>query len=295
MSRHLHPGFRLYRLLAGVVSIAGLCGLALPASMADEAFRNFAGMIFVDIPAGSFMMGACPADDDTGAASHPHCTLNLDADADDVEVPPHPVRIARFQIGKHEVTLGQFRQFLQQRSDQSLLREEGFVRSNQQGDHAPVVWVSWHDAQAFIDWLNASKPESDRGTYRLPAEAEWEYACRAGKSHKYCGGDQPDKVAWYQENSDERQQAVGTRKANAFGVHDMSGNVHEWVADCWHPNYFDAPADGQVWAGGDCTTRILRGGSWGDLALATRTTFRSNLPPETRYIDFGFRVVRELP
>jgi len=132
------------------------------------------------------------------------------------------------------------------------------MKYNAHGDDAPVVQVSWHDAQDFIKWLN----QTDGGGWRLPSEAEWEYACRAGGNHAYCGSDNPNAVAWHYYNSGERQRTVGSKQANAFGLHDMSGNVREWVQDCAHFSYQGASTDGSVWTGGCIGDRRgMRGGS----------------------------------
>lgn len=164
------------------------------------------------------------------------------------------------------------------------------MKYNAYGDDAPVVNVSWHDAQAFIDWLN----QTDGGGYRLPTEAEWEYACRAGSSAaKYCGGHDLDSVGWYGGNSGGRQHPVGRKKANAFGLHDMSGNAWEWVQDCWHDSYRGAPSDGSAWTS-SCTSvqRGLRGGSWLIGAWSSRAANRYLDSPDFRVQSNGFRLAR---
>lgn len=189
---------------------------------------------------------------------------------------------SNLQMGKTEVTLGQFKRFVAARdSDQ-------FEKFNSYGDDAPVVYVSWDDAGQFIAWLNRSKPASDRGTYRLPSEAEWEAACRAGGSHAYCGGDELDAVAWFDQNSGYRPHAVAGKQPNAFGLHDMSGNVYEWTASCWRDNGRVTLTDGK------CAGRVVRGGSWLNYDGIAISSDRYYEAPSSRSYVVGFRVVRTM-
>ncbi len=216
-------------------------GLCLVASVAQaNAFSNFIGMQFVDLPG------------------------------------------SKLQMGKTEVTLGQFRRFPAARGS------DRFETSNRYGDDAPVVYVSWEDANQFIDWLNRSKTADDRGVYRLPSEAEWEAACRAGGNQAYCGGDEPDAVGWFDQNSGYRPHAVATRQPNAFGLHDMSGNVAEWTANCWLDGARAAPA------AGSCAGRVVRGGSWLSYDGMTLGAERYFEAPWSRSDTVGFRVARML-
>lgn len=290
------------RLLPSHLALLGLklaCGTVLLTSMMTAVageYTNFIGMKFVDIPAGSFRMGNCPDGSDAGLLSSFRGCSITDEEAEPTEYPPHSVQVRAFQMGKYEVTFAQFRRYLEVMGETRRLQEPEFAKNNAYGDKAPVLWVSWYDAQLFIDWLNNSKPDSDKGNYRLPSEAEWEYACKAGKEHRYCGGNSPNGIGWHFDNSDVRPQPVGMRRANAFGLHDMSGNAHEWVADCWHENYRNAPDDARPWEDGRayCATRVMRGGSFGDITATLRATYRSNLNPNNREVDYGFRVVRDL-
>jgi formylglycine-generating enzyme required for sulfatase activity len=156
-----------------------------------------------------------------------------------------------------------------------------------------VEQVSWNDALSFIQKLNAKTGKQ----YRLPSEAEWEYACRAGTQLEYCGGDNADSLAWSSFNSGSyffnTPHPVATKKANAFGLYDMSGNVWEWVEDGYHENYIGAPTDGSSW--GDGSTRVLRGGSWGYDAKLGRAAVRSRFGSNYRYYSYGVRLVRNLP
>ena len=149
--------------------------------------------------------------------------------------------------------------------------------------------VSWNDVQAFINTLNAKTG----GHYRLPTEAEWEYAGRAGQHTRYCGGNVVGAVAWHGGNSGGQTHPVGGKQPNAFGLYDMSGNVWEWVQDCWQDSYEGAPDDGSAWgAGEECKSRVFRGGSfdfnWGFVRCASR----NHNDPYTGYSPSGgFRIV----
>jgi formylglycine-generating enzyme required for sulfatase activity len=159
-----------------------------------------------------------------------------------------------------------------------------------------VEQVSWNDAKEFINRLNAKTGKQ----YRLPSEAEWEYACRAGGRHEYCGSDSVDSAGWYGAyatpvgNSAKTTNPAGRKQANAWGLYDMSGNVWEWVEDCWHDNYNGAPSDGSASTSG-CSgevRRVLRGGSWYLTPDFLRAALRNNSPPDYRFNSLGFRVAR---
>lgn len=291
--------------LARTLFVPALLALLAAPVHAGKTTNKY-GITMVDIPAGSFLMGSCKMTD--GEAKHleeenkkraflgkASLSVNLgcsltDSDADDWETPQHRVSIKKFQMGKTEVTLGQFKQFIAAAGRDDLVNDE-FMQNNRYGNDAPVVNVSWHDAQAFIQWLN----KTDGGGWRLPSEAEWEYACRAGDmANKYCGGDDLNAVGWWDGNSGGRQRTVGQKRANAFGLHDMSGNVWEWVQDCWHNSYRGAPNDDSTWTSA-CNSdgRGLRGGSWVYSARSSRAASRNtSVGPEGRNLDFGFRLAR---
>jgi formylglycine-generating enzyme required for sulfatase activity len=224
----------------------------------------------VKIPPGEFWMGSG------------------DPEAPEEEKSPHQVTIEKpFEIGKYEVTFQEYDQFALD-TGRDLPSDSNWGRGQR-----PVINVSWKDAVAYAQWLS----EKTGDQYRLPTEAEWEYACRAGKETTYCfEGDerQLGDYAWYSENSAGRTHLVGQKKGAQWGLHDMSGNVWEWVQDCWHANYKGAPTDGSAWeAAGDCF-RVLRGGSWVYIPLRLRATGRFKLPPPARYYDVGFRLARTL-
>jgi formylglycine-generating enzyme required for sulfatase activity len=159
------------------------------------------------------------------------------------------------------------------------------------GDSCPVEQVSWDDAQEFIKKLNGVTGKK----YRLPSEAEWEYAARAGTKTRWSFGDQESQLgeyAWYDSNSDLKTHPVGQKKPNPWGLQDMHGNVWEWVQDRWHNNYNGAPTDGSAWEAGDSSGRGLRGGSWLNNARNTRAALRNDGTPGVRLSNLGFRLAR---
>ena len=218
----------------------------------------------VELPAGSFDMGS----------------ENGEAD----ERPVHRVTFAKsFAIGKTEVTQAQWKAVMGANPSNFTIC----------GDTCPVEQVSWNDVQVYIQKLNAKTGKE----YRLPTEAEWEYACRAGEQKEFCGSDIADSVGWNSLNSGSfffnSPHPVGTKKANAFGLYDMSGNVWEWVEDTYHENYIGAPTDGSAWEGG--SMRVLRGGSWGKDAKYGRAAGRNKFGTNFRDFSYGFRLARTLP
>ena len=242
-------------------------------------FSNSLGMTFVPIPAGSYKMGA--------ASEKPGVKFD--------ELPQHTVKISSFQMMTTEVTVAQYKRYIIESSRINLLSDQ-FMEANSHGDNAPVVFVSRNDIRTFFHWLNQNKPANDIGIYRLPTEAEWEYACRAGKDTLYCGSNRASEVAWSTSKTITYQQPVASKKANAFGLYDMSGNAREWVVDCYHANYDHAPADGSVWDR-DCQSNssgVLRGGSWNEAPQGSRVTDRSALRISSRSPMIGFRAVREV-
>jgi formylglycine-generating enzyme required for sulfatase activity len=222
-------------------------------------------MEFVLIPAGEFEMGS--PSDEQGRESY--------------EGPVHHVNLEKaFHMCKYEVTQKQWRAIM------------GDNPSHFKGDDLPVEAVSWNDVQEFIKKLN-DKEGTDK--YRLPSEAEWEYACRAGTTTRYSFGDSESKLgdyAWYTDNSDRKTHPVGQKKPNSWGLYDMHGNVWEWVQDSWHYGYDGAPADGSVW-GRDEPYRVFRGGGWGYDAGDCRSAFRRCGDPRIRRDDLGFRILKE--
>ncbi len=244
---------------------------------ADE-FTNFLGMKFVSIPGGTFKMGIA--------------SKTFEAKTD--ELPQHDVAVADFQMMPTEVTLAQYKRYISESANTELLQNE-FMEANKFDDNAPVIYISWNDTRYFLHWLNQNKPASDQGEYRLPTEAEWEYACRARRDTLYCGSDTAGEVAWYASNTPGHQQPVAQKRANAFGLYDMSGNVREWVMDCYHANYDNAPSDGTLAWERDCdpSDYVTRGGSWDEGAEASRVTDRLASKFNKQDAITGFRVVRD--
>lgn len=292
---------RLSRVPAYLSVIVAMC-LSVELAHAGE-FSHSIGMNFVDIPVGGFKMGSCKTvaglKDNKNAvlvqtALTTGCSGN-DIEASVNEVPQHNVNVSSFQMGKAEVTLGQFKRYIIAADRGDLVTDE-FMTYNAYGDDAPVVQVSWNDVKSFIDWVNKSKSATDKGIYRLPTEAEWEYACRAGGDHPYCGSRVESAVAWHGGNSGRHQQAVARKEANTFGLYDMSGNVWEWVEDCYHDNYRDAPTNGSAWVNAcSGSGRVVRGGSWKGNAQTVRATGRINSMAVSRNNHIGFRLARALP
>lgn len=222
-------------------------------------------MIFV--PAGSFEMGG----------------------AGDNEKPTHRVILKGFALGKTEVTQGQWR----------ALTGNNPSHFSSCGDDCPVEKVTWEEAQDFARKLSQTTGK----IYRLPSEAEWEYACRAGGKQTYCGGETTDGVAWtgnsvgiswFASSSGNKTHAVARKQANAWGLYDMSGNVWEWTEDCWNASYSGAPGDGSAWTRGDCGKRVLRGGSWLNPPQVAGSAVRSRMDTTDGNYIIGFRVARTL-
>ncbi len=208
------------------------------------------GPEMVRIPAGRFRMG------------------DIQGGGDRDEKPVHRVSVSEFAMGKYEVTFAEYDKFAQA-TGRKKPDDKGWGRGNR-----PVINVSWNDAVAYAEWLSQQTGKE----YRLPTEAEWEYAARAGTKTKYWWG---NKIGNNRANcdgcgsrwDDKQTVPVGSFAANPFGLYDTVGNVWEWVADPWHSNYKNAPNDGQVWkTGGDNSSRVLRGGSWKDGQRYLRTT-----------------------
>jgi len=297
MQFSLRPHWGISTLVRQVLQV--ICAVAATSLVAHAGeTTNKIGITMVDIPAGSFMMGSCKVTSSMTEENKKRSFLgqaplaadcsSSDPEADDNETPQHRVSIRKFQMGKTEVTLGQFKQYITA-ANRSDLVDDYFMGYNSNGDNAPVVQVSWDAAQEFIDWLN----KTDGGGYRLPSESEWEYACRAGGNSTYCGSDSVGSVAWIKGNSGNRAHSVGTKQGNAFGLYDMSGNVCEWVQDYYHDSYRGAPTDGSAWtSGGEQKYRVQRGGSWSGDARYTRAAFRYFNSPYNRLYVIGLRLAR---
>lgn len=258
-------------------------------------FINFAKIEFSNIPAGKFLMGSCKATKQELFLGTSNCD-GPDGESRERERPQHLVKLNGFQIGKYEVTLIEFKKFIiaENRLD---IADYDFVRYNSKGDLAPVVYITWNDAVSFINWLNKNKPSSDTGVYRLPSEAEWEYAARGRTKTPYSFGDSiSGKDANYGVSpwlAGFHHVRVGSYPANAYGVHDMHGNVWEWVADSWNDNYEGAPTTNEPWVDTDVVEKVMRGGCWGDEKKDIRVTSRNKGIKTYRNLSVGFRVVRD--
>ncbi|WP_201313979.1 formylglycine-generating enzyme family protein [Dyella sp. EPa41] len=272
----------------------------------------------VVVPTGSFRMGA--PDNEEGRQ--------------DAETPQHDVTIAKgFALARSAITVGQFREFVRAsgyQPDSSKLggasvydEGTGAMRDDPnagwQDDYVgksadsrlPVVNISWADAKAYADWLSQRTGK----TYRLPSESEFEYALRAGTATRYWWGDgapghkvenltggsdrSPSGRRWSNAFAGYRDGFWGPAPVmsfspNPFGLYDMGGNVSEWVQDCWHDSYLRAPRDGSAWINPGCSTRVVRGGSWGSSPDQVRSSYRQGADASVRSGRVGFRVLREL-
>jgi len=206
------------------------------------------------------------------------------SDCEDDEKPVHRVRLDAFEIGKHEVTFAQWDACVDDGGCSHRPDDRGWGRGSR-----PVINVSWQDAQQYLRWLNRRTGKN----YRLPTESEWEYAARAGSSGKYSFGDSIHTGrANYQGNS---TKPVGSYAANAWGLHDMHGNVWEVLQDCWHSDYRGAPSDGRAWtSGGDCSKRSVRSGAWNDDPDKLRSANRYGDGDDVRDGLTGLRLARSL-
>ena len=272
----------------------------------------------VVIPTGTFLMGAASGNEDRT----------------DAQVPQHRVTLAKgFAIARTEVSVGEFRDFVRAsgyvpdsvrlggasvydersgalRDDPDASWQDDYSGRKAQGN-LPVVNVSWNDAVAYAKWLS----ERTGKQYRLPSEAEFEYALRGGTTTPYWWGDAaPDSKVENLTGGGDRSRSgrrwsnafrgyrdgywgpapVMSFAANGFGLFDMDGNVSEWVADCWHDNYIRAPDNGGAWINPGCRARVLRGGSWGSAPDQVTSAYRQGANGDVRSGRVGFRVVREL-
>ena len=253
---------------------------------ADSGFRDTLrsgghGPEMMVIPAGRFLMG---------------CVSGSDCDD---EKPVHEVVIARpFAMSKYEVTFADYDRF----TSPNQVKDAGWGRGLR-----PIINISWEEATQYAAWLSAETGKR----YRLPTEAEWEYAVRAGSTTKYHFGDNEAQLCQHGNHADtstdyewrntacsddvgERTAEVGRYRPNAFGLYDMEGNVYEWVQDCWNNSYVGAPTDGRAWTSGDCGLRVVRGGAWGYGPSLLRSASRHALPRWGSDSYLGFRLIQDL-
>lgn len=248
-------------------------------SCCAEVWDNSLEMHFVHISAGSFVMGNSQADET--AFELPDGDIQSIQD----ETPAHAVRISRdFWLGATEVTQGQWLRLMGSRpGPDALWRRAGWQQ-------LPVVSISWNDAQRFIKKLNAKEKTH---VYRLPSEAEWEYAARAGSTDaRPFSKEKLAEHSWYLRNSQDEPQPVATKPANAWGLYDMLGNAWEWVADRYDEKYYSRSPDTDPQGPSSGAQRVRRGGSYHCEPHLMRVNYRAANTPDTRYSVLGFRVVR---
>jgi len=228
------------------------------------------GYEMVMIPEGEYLMGS--PENEKGR--------------NDIEGPQHKVNLREYYLGRFPVTNEQYTRFLESNpnvAEPLCWADRKFNQSKQ-----PVVGVSWYDARNYAKWAGL----------RLPSEAEWEYACRAGTTTCYYTGNSAndlDRTGWYRRNSKFRLHPVGEKEVNKFGLYDMHGNVWEWVEDDFHDSYIDAPDDGSAWINqirGDY--RVFRGGCWSNEPRICRSAYRSFFPPHSRFNFLGFRLAKSV-
>ena len=299
------PGTKLF---SGVIALAFL-GLSFQSfaqtSVIDatptresKAARSGYEPEMVLIESGSFIMG---------------CDDQKETVCQDFEKPTHKVNIPKFYLAKTEVTVAQFRAFVEDKNYKTTAEQQESCFSPDdsdnldnvegkgnswkklgydQGDSHPVACVSHEDAKAYVAWLS----DKTGRTWRLPSEAEWEYAARAGTNTEYSWGSEigVNKANCWADGCGDSFKATSPVKSfseNQFGLYDMNGNVWEWVEDKWHENYKGAPADGAAWMSGESDYRVLRGGSWHDNSqgLGLRSAYRNFLMPTYRFNFIGFR------
>jgi formylglycine-generating enzyme required for sulfatase activity len=290
-----------------------------------RGFPETIGVKMVTIPSGSFWMGTTDEQLEQILKLFPGTKREQFAD----EQPAHRVEITRkFELSAHEITVGQFRKFVDDTGYRTEAEKDGkggygFDQAKgefrqdpkytwrdpdfPQGKEHPVVNVSYNDALAFCSWLS----RKDGRTYRLPTEAEWEYACRAGRETLYSNGDDPEGLAQIGNVADARAKAkfadwptiaaddghvftapVGQYQPNGFGLFDMTGNVWEWCLDYYHEAYYKESPPSDPRGPGEATLRVSRGGGWDYSGRNCRSAYRDRCTPVYRSSNLGFRVAR---
>ncbi|MEE2994180.1 MAG: formylglycine-generating enzyme family protein [Gemmatimonadota bacterium] len=240
----------------------------IPGCGPDSVIENSIGMKFAYIPAGEFQMGSDRGEED--------------------EQPRHGVRITQsFYLGIYEVTQAQWERVMGTTLSEHHKTQDQNLPLNEIGPDHPMYFVSWDDTQAFIERLNALE---GKAVYRLPTEAEWEYACRARTQEAYAGN--IDQMAWYAGTSENKIHPVGRLQPNEWGLYDMHGNVWEWCHDWLDRNYYKKGQNTDPQGGPPGERRIIRGGGWYNDADACRSAYRSYTSPGRGGPHLGFRVVR---
>jgi len=301
------------------VLLAVFAAVQYPAAQAERERRSpiYRAEDWVLIEPGEFCMGS-HAERDPELADCPDSPVDPDAQAD--EKPLHRVKIATpFLLAKHEVTFEEYDRFVYDNLEKGLRlpSDSGFGSGldSEQRKRLPVINISWQDARDYAVWLS----ERTGKHFRLPTEAEWEYAARAGTltPRPWEGGLEAAcryanvldskhvaelkasgyNITWDNfpcEDAYATTAPAGSSQANAFGLHDMLGNVWEWVQDCYHESYEGAPTDGRGWEDKDCGRRVIRGGSWDSVPGNLRSAFRTGVNPGYRFNDLGFRLAQDI-
>ena len=286
-----HLALACLLLLASPVLAPSPASSATPSHDGLQKQLEAAGMVL--IPAGAFMMGS--PKEETGHRSD--------------EEPQHVVQVRSFALAKYDVTRGDYAQFAKATGHSGGWCQEFngdiFVKSRtrnwqnpgfDQTDRDPVVCVSYDDALAYIRWYSGKTGRE----YRLPTEAEWEYAARAGTTTEYYWGNSIgsghancDRCGSHWDHS--QTSPVGSFEPNPWGLYDMAGNVDQWTQDCWNENYIGAPTNGRARTHGDCRVRALRGGTWNADPDILRAARRYSLDAPNSFSFIGFRLARTLP
>ena len=305
-----------------LVGIAALSLLHFPVPLHAQSIQTFRDCDdcpeMVQIPPGSFTMGVSAGEEEREGM----------ADASKgASVPQHRVTVGAFALGTYAVTRGEFAAFVRDTGYQTgdtcyvIYKDGDQWKAGDKAGHSwrdpnftqtdrhPAVCVSWNDAKAYVAWLSKKTGH----TYRLPSEAEWEYAARANSGTARFWSDDSKQTCSYANVGDAgmagalgRNKAdyfqcsdghmytapVGQFRPNAYGLYDIHGNVWQWIEDCWNKNYQGAPVDGSAWVNGECGTRVERGGSWYSRPYMVRAAFRYGLDAALRKVYLGFRVAR---
>jgi formylglycine-generating enzyme required for sulfatase activity len=276
---------------------------------------NKLGMKLVLIPPGEFLMGSTPATIKRALDDATEQRIGADRHKIPTEAPQHRVVLTKpFRLSSTEITVGRFRRFVEsagyateterlgggnthRRTGPTEYVYDPALRYDAPGypvtDFSPVTQITWNDAVAFCRWLG----QTENVVYRLPTEAEWEFACRAGTTTEYSCGDDLDvlhEYAWYANTSKDQAAPVGTKRPNPFGLFDIHGNTREWCADWYDAKWYrNSPTEDPV---GPATgeSRVLRGGKWLNKPAYLRSAYRFDYWPTYRSRYFGFRVVCEL-
>lgn len=309
--------------IAIVVVAPGEAAGAGPDAQAAQIGRTFRDCSdcpeMVMVPAGSFLMGSSAAETARDLEAFPFDETETDKRSLESEHPQHSVSIARsFAMGKYHVTRREFAAFVQEtgysthggctlfvnhrypRREDAGWQAPGFTQTDQD----PVVCVNWHDAQAYVAWLNSKvrgqKPAADEASYRLPSEAEWEYAARGGTPTVRWWGDSigsgnADCEGCGSRWDDKQTAPVGSFNPNPYGLFDMLGNAWQWTEDCWNKNYEGAPTNGSAWTTGKpCEYHVGRGGSFTNRPWVLRPADRMFIESDKSANFVGFRVVKAL-